>query len=48
MLVVVQLALALVMLISSGLMFRTFRNLLDVDPGFTDVTTLHSRHLSSD
>jgi len=34
-LVVVQVALALVLLISSGLMIRTFRSLRDVDPGFT-------------
>jgi putative ABC transport system permease protein len=30
----VQVALALVMLVSSGLMIRTFQNLLNVDPGF--------------
>jgi len=34
-LVVVQIALALVLLISSGLMIRTFRSLRRVDPGFT-------------
>ncbi len=33
-LVVFQVALALVLLITSGLMIRTFRNLHDVDPGF--------------
>ncbi len=35
-LVVFQVALALVLLITSGLMIRTFRNLHDVDPGFTN------------
>ncbi|HLH04753.1 MAG TPA: ABC transporter permease [Bryobacteraceae bacterium] len=33
-LVVVQVALALVLLVTSGLMIRTFRNLHQVDPGF--------------
>jgi predicted permease len=33
-LVVVQVALALVLLVSSGLMIRTFQALLDVEPGF--------------
>lgn len=35
-LVVVQVALALVLLISSGLMIRTFESLRQVQPGFTD------------
>jgi predicted permease len=35
-LVVVQVALALILLVTSGLMIRTFRNLHDVDPGFTN------------
>jgi hypothetical protein len=35
-LVVVQVALALVMLVGSGLMIRTFQNLRGVEPGFTD------------
>jgi putative ABC transport system permease protein len=35
-LVVFQVALALVLLVTSGLMIRTFRNLHHVDPGFTD------------
>jgi predicted permease len=35
-LVVVQVALALVLLISSGLMIRTFRALTQVEPGFSD------------
>jgi predicted permease len=42
-LVVVQVALALVLLVSSGLMIRTFQALRHVDPGFTgahDVQTL--------
>ena len=39
-LVVIQVALALVLLICSGLMIRTFRALANVSPGFTDPTTL--------
>ena len=35
-LVVFQVALALILLVSSGLMIRTFRNLHRVDPGFTN------------
>jgi predicted permease len=34
-LVVAQVALALVLMVASGLMFRTFQSLRDVDPGFT-------------
>ncbi len=34
-LVVIQVALALVLLVGSGLMIRTFQNLRNVDPGFT-------------
>lgn len=44
-LVVVQVALALILLIGSGLMIRTFQQLRNVDPGFThpeDVLILHS------
>src|SRR5262245_2895245 len=41
-LVVVQVALAVVLLVSSGLMIRTFRALQRVDPGFTDVATLQT------
>ena len=39
-LVVVQVALALVLLICSGLMIRTFRALVQVSPGFTDPNSL--------
>ena len=35
-LVVAQVALALVLLVASGLMIRTFQSLRDVDPGFTE------------
>ena len=46
-LVVVQVALALVLLISSGLMIRTFQNMRNVQPGFTDPATIQSvTHLS--
>jgi predicted permease len=41
-LVVVQVALALVLLICSGLMIRTFRALVQVSPGFTDPKSLMS------
>lgn len=41
-LVVVQVALALVLLICSGLMIRTFRALMHVNPGFTDAATVQS------
>ncbi|HWE85591.1 MAG TPA: ABC transporter permease [Terracidiphilus sp.] len=41
-LVVVQVALALVLLICSGLMIRTFRALVKVSPGFTDPNSLLS------
>jgi len=45
-LVVAQVALALVMLVSSGLMIRTFQNLRAVDPGFTDPKTVQTVRLS--
>jgi predicted permease len=41
-LVVVQVALALVLLICSGLMIRTFRALTHVNPGFSDPVTLQT------
>jgi putative ABC transport system permease protein len=45
-LVVVQVALALIMLVSSGLMMRTFHNLRSVEPGFTDPSTVQTVRLS--
>ena len=45
-LVVAQVALALVMLVSSGLMIRTFQNLRSVEPGFTDPATIQTVRLS--
>ena len=45
-LVVVQVALALVMLVSSGLMIRTFQNLRNVEPGFTDPATVQAVRLN--
>jgi predicted permease len=44
-LVVIQVALALVLLICSGLMIRTFRALMHVSPGFTNPETLQVFHL---
>lgn len=41
-LVVLQVALALVLLVSSGLMIRTFQNLRNVDPGFTSPDTIQT------
>jgi putative ABC transport system permease protein len=41
-LVVVQVALALVLLVSSGLMIRTFQNMRSVQPGFTDPATIQT------
>jgi putative ABC transport system permease protein len=41
-LVVVQVALALVLLVSSGLMIRTFQNMRSVRPGFTDPATVQT------
>jgi putative ABC transport system permease protein len=43
-LVVVQMALAVVLLICSGLMIRTFQHLLDVQPGFTHPEEVHILH----
>jgi predicted permease len=45
-LVVVQVALALVLLVSSGLMIRTFQNMRTVKPGFTDPATLQTLRIS--
>ena len=45
-LVVVQVALALVMLVSAGLMIRTFQNLLNVEPGFTDPATVQTLRIT--
>ena len=45
-LVVVQVALALVLLICSGLMIRTFQNVRNVQPGFTDPATIQSVRIS--
>jgi predicted permease len=45
-LVVVQVALALVLLVGSGLMIRTFQNLRNVQPGFTDPATIQSVRIS--
>jgi predicted permease len=45
-LVVVQVALALVLLISSGLMIRTFRALTQVQPGFSDPAKVQTLSLS--
>src|SRR5262249_37739533 len=45
-LVVVQVALALVLLICSGLMIRTFRALTNVNPGFTGPAELQTFRIS--
>jgi predicted permease len=45
-LVVVQVALALILLVTSGLMIRTFRNLRHVDPGFTDAAEIQTVRIS--
>ena len=44
-LVVAQVALALVMLVSSGLMIRSFQNLRSVHPGFADPATIQTVRL---
>jgi predicted permease len=46
-LVIVQVALALVMLVSSGLMIRSFQNLRSVEPGFTDPATVQTVRLAA-
>jgi predicted permease len=45
-LVVVQVALALVLLVSSGLMIRTFQNMRSVRPGFTDPATIQTLRIT--
>jgi putative ABC transport system permease protein len=45
-LVVVQVALALVLVVSAALMIRTFEALRDVDPGFSDPTTIQTARIS--
>jgi predicted permease len=45
-LVIVQVALALVLLVSSGLMIRTFQNLRKVEPGFTDPATIQTMRIT--
>lgn len=45
-LVVVQVALALVLLICSGLMIRTFRAMTQVNPGFTHAEQLQTFHIN--
>ncbi|MEI9976922.1 MAG: ABC transporter permease [Ignavibacteriota bacterium] len=44
-LVVVQVALAMLLLVGSGLMIRTFRSLRDVQPGFCDPEQVLSLHI---
>jgi len=45
-LVIVQVALAVVLLVGSGLMIRTFRALRHIDPGFSRAQELETLHLS--
>src|SRR6185369_7540131 len=45
-LVVLQVALALVLLVSFGLMIRTFQNLRSVDPGFMDPATIQTMRIT--
>ena len=45
-LVVAQVAMALVLLVSAGLMIRTFEELRNVDPGFSHAETLQTMHAS--
>ena len=44
-LVVVQVALALVLVVSAALMIRTFQALRDVDPGFSDPATIQTARI---
>ena len=45
-LVVVQVTLALVLLVSSGLMIRTFQNMRNVEPGFSNPGTIQTARIS--
>ncbi len=45
-LVVVQVAMALVLLVCAALMVRTFQQLRNVDPGFTDPSHLQTLHIA--
>ncbi len=45
-LVIAQVGLALILLIASGLMLRTYQALIDVDPGFKNPESLQLGHLS--
>src|SRR5829696_474742 len=45
-LTIVQVALAVVLLIGSGLMIRTFQSMRDVQPGFTDPGTLQTLQIA--
>jgi predicted permease len=45
-LIVAQVALALVLIVSSGLMLRTFEALRSVEPGFTDPATIQTARIS--
>ena len=44
-LVVVQVALAIVLVVSAALMIRTFQALRDVDPGFSDPATIQAARI---
>jgi predicted permease len=44
-LVVVQVALAVVLVVSAGLMIRTFQSLRNVDPGFSDPATIQTARI---
>jgi predicted permease len=45
-LVIVQVALALVLVVSAALMIRTFQALRDIDPGFSDPATIQTAGIS--
>ncbi len=45
-LVVAQVAMALVLLVSAVLMIRTFQQLRNVDPGFTDAPSLETLQIA--